>query len=174
MTHTYISNDDWDRMTDYSRVFASNIRRKLPDDWYITVDDIQSEMYGEIASMVRTYKPGKKSLVSYFYEFAEKRVYSKLMTEYRKLKRNVQISTGNDDNDTEVKHMVGEGDVEALTVSDDTKIESRDMVQTIMDNVDAKGRRICEMVMQGYGQDEIAMELGISHQAIAKRLTKMR
>lgn len=98
------------------------------------------------------------------------------MQEYGRLKRNLQIiDDTDDDDDTEVKHKIGIGDVKPLTVRDfGDRLEARDKVSVIMTKTDGTGRKICNMVMNGMKQDEIANELGISQQAIAKRLKKMR
>lgn len=165
---------DWLKLSDYCKIIAHRIMQRLPSDWYITEMDIQGNVYDTIVHLLSIYHDGKQSPVSWCYTYAESYTYRDLMREYKRIKRNIQITTSSNDDDDEVRHSTGEGDVKELTVSDDSRIEARDMVHTLMSRIDDKGKRICEMVMQGYGQDEIARELGISQQAIAKRLSKMR
>lgn len=167
------TKQEWLKLYDYIKISARNIKRKMPVDWDLSVEDIQGKLMDTVLHLIETYKAGGQSFVTYCYRLMEITTYRNLIQEYSRLKRNVQIVEDNDDD--EIKHQIGIGYVTPLTVRDlGDRLEARDNVKTIMYKTDKIGRKICDMVMNGMNQGEIAKELGISQQAVAKRLIKMR
>lgn len=170
------TKQEWIKLCDYARISARHLNRKLPMDWDLSVDEIQGKLMDTVLHLIDIYKAGGQSIVSYCYRLMEITTYRNLMQEYKRIKRNLEIVDDNrDDDDNEVKHQIGIGDVKALTVRDfGYKLETRDEVSVIIKKTDETGRKICDMIMNGNNQYEIARELGISQQAVAKRIKKMR
>ena len=115
---TTVSRDDWDKLSDYADIAAREIKSALPADWGITVEEIASYVLGVIAHLIDTYKQGATSLTSYCYIYAKPYAKRDLIREYRRLKRQIDISNylDPDDEDGNTRHEHGKADVQAITV----------------------------------------------------------
>lgn len=67
-----LSDADWLKLRDFSKVITANLKQKLPGDWYLSDDDIQGVVYGTFIKILRSYRPGAMSPTSYCWQFAEK------------------------------------------------------------------------------------------------------
>ena len=54
----HTSAKDWEKLIDFAHIIAKNIRAKLPSDWYITIEEIESEIFDTYGHFIENYKPG--------------------------------------------------------------------------------------------------------------------
>ena len=111
----HLSHEDWDKLKDLNTIATNAIRRKLPPDWPLTSEDINGAVYDTIIHLLGIYRTGTMSPVSFCWAYAEQYTYRDLMREYSRLKRQVSLDDVTDDED-EVRHEIGRGDVPELTV----------------------------------------------------------
>ena len=170
-----LSEKDWLKLRDFNKIIAKQIQTRLPSDWYLTSEDIEGAVYDTFIKLLNNYKEGAMSPTSYCWQFGEKWTYQTLMSEYKKLKNKVNIDElyGEDkDDDEPCRHKYGVGDVPSLTVDEREKQNVHDEVQALMSKANLIDRTIMQMVMEGKTLREIGSELGLSKDAVQKRLKK--
>ena len=115
---TIVSQADWLKLADYSKIAANEIRREIPADWNITTEEIASYVLGVIAHLIDTYKDGATSLTSYCYQYAKPYAKRDLLREYSRLKKQLDICDmlEPDDEEGTTRHEYGKADVQAITV----------------------------------------------------------
>lgn len=86
-----INEQEWLKLLDIAKLAAANCRRKLPSDWYITVEEITSAALGEVTHLVEQYEDGAASLTTYVWSLLEKHLMRDLLREYRRLKKQLDI-----------------------------------------------------------------------------------
>ena len=86
MRHLKLNEHDWMQLKDYSKIFAVEIRKKLPAEWSITIEDIEGSVFDTFIYLLGNYKDGAMSPVSYCYQFGLLKTYNRLMAEYNKHK----------------------------------------------------------------------------------------
>lgn len=148
---------------------------RLPADWYLSLDEIEGAVYDTFIKLLNNYEEGAMSPTSYCHQFGERYTFRDLMREYRKLKRQetLDVIYGEDkDDDEPCYHKYGIGDVPSLSVKDDDKLENRDSVSEIMGKANLIDKTIMNLVMEGKTLREIGEEVGLSKDAISKRLKK--
>lgn len=60
-----LSDEQWMKLRDFSKVITASLRKKLPGDWYLPDEDIQGAVYGVFIKILQSYKPGVMSPTSY-------------------------------------------------------------------------------------------------------------
>lgn len=80
---------DWQKLNAYNEVISLRLKKRLPKDWYLTLDEIKSEVNETFIKLIKVFVPklNGRSLTSWCYQYAEKITYNRLMTEYSKLKK---------------------------------------------------------------------------------------
>lgn len=98
---TRITEADWLKLRDYNKVIAKNLKKRIPVDWDLSLEDLESAVYGTFVKLFDLYESGAMSLVSYCWQFAEQYTYRDLIREYRKLKQQKTLDDlyGEDQND---------------------------------------------------------------------------
>ena len=172
-----LNEQDWLKLRDFNKIIAKQIQPRLPSDWYLTIEDIEGAVYDTFIKLLNNYKEGAMSPTSYCWQFGEQYTYRDLMREYKKLKNQVNIDElyGEDkDDDEPCKHKYGVGEVESLTVDEREEQNVHDEVQTLMSKANLIDRTIMQMFMEGKTLREIGSQLGLSKDAVAKRLKKYK
>lgn len=113
----HLTDEDWSKLRDLNRMVTSNIIRNIPSDWDISEDDISGAVYDTIIHLLNNYKPGDRSPVSYCWQYTEQYTMRDLRREYSEIKRQLHIidSDSSEDEDGNVHHEIGVGDVPGLT-----------------------------------------------------------
>lgn len=80
---------DWQKLDGFNKSISVKLKKRLPKDWNIPLEDIQSEVNDTFIKLIKLYVPmiNGWSLTTYCYQFAEKITYKKLMAEYSRLKK---------------------------------------------------------------------------------------
>lgn len=115
-----LNEQDWLKLRDFNKKIAASIQQKLPNDWAITLEDIEGAVYDTFIKILSTYKSGALSATSYCWLHGEQYTLRNLMREYRLLKKQVTLDDlyGEDKDDEPCNHKYGIGEVESLTVDD--------------------------------------------------------
>ena len=118
-----LSDADWLKLRDFSKAMAARLKKRLPCDWYLPVEDVQSAVYGTFIKLFNSYRPGAMSVTSYCYQYAERWTYLTLMAEYRRLKNQDDLDAvyGEDFDDEPCRHRYGSAEVKALSVDEREK-----------------------------------------------------
>ena len=131
---TKITEADWLKLRDWNRQITKRIMAKLPADWYLTSEDVEGAVYDSIISLLSTYKGGSMSATSYCYQYAEQYTMRDLIREYERLKRQVAISDEKEGDGETVRHEIGHGEAEELTV------DGQENLAAHFDRLDAKAK----------------------------------
>ena len=176
MKNLNLSEQDWLKLRDFNKQIAINIKKRLPTDWQLSLEEIEGAVYDTFVKLLNNYKEGAMSPTSYCWQFAEQYTYRDLIREYSQLKNQCtfDLMFGEDYDDRVCKHTYGVADVPSLTVDEREKQMVKDEVKTIMDKANLIDRTIMQMVMDGKTMKEIADEVGISTKQISRRLQKYR
>lgn len=111
-----IKEETWLKLNEYAKKIACMIQNKLPSDWPLEIEEIQSEVYQTFINLIACYKDGAMSVESWCWRYGEKATLKKLLTEYHLLKKqdtlyDIGELDDGDDGDV-VKHHVSRGDFE--------------------------------------------------------------
>lgn len=111
-----IKEDTWLKLNEYAKKIARMIQKKLPSDWPLGIEEIQSEVYQTFIKLIDNYKDGAMSVESWCWRYGEKATLKKLHDEYNRLKKQDTLYAigeldDGDDGDV-VKHNVSRGDFE--------------------------------------------------------------
>jgi hypothetical protein len=91
MKKQIISDDVWLQLYKLKDVIAKKLITKFPNHWRITKEEIADKAWSIILHYIDTYKPGKTSLTSYIFTYAEMATYRDLYVEYRKKSKQIDI-----------------------------------------------------------------------------------
>lgn len=173
---TKISDADWLKLRDFNHIISKNIKKRLPEDWDLTLDEIQSVVNGTFVQLLNNYREGAMSPTSYCWQFAERVAYNTLISEYRRLKAQWDFDDlfGEDkDDDEPCKHKVVDADIQRISVSERHTRENRMLVDQIIQAMPKIDQMIAQMIMEGYSEREVAKELGFeSKTSVVKRMKK--
>lgn len=155
------------------RKWTSDIRNKLPANFVVTDEEIDSDITYFCQYLASKFKFG--SYIAYCNKFVTKLVVDSLWGEYMLMDHGALADAYADfDEDYEdeysAQRQYGEYDADSYTAIED-EIENRDMTENIKnmakDNLD---RTIIMSILEGLTYDEIALKLKISKGTIAKRM----
>lgn len=153
--------------------WTNDIRKKLPANFVVTDEEIDSEITYVCQYLASKFKFG--SYIAYCNKFVTKLVVDSLWNEYKLLDHDAIVDAYVDFDDDyrnayTTKHQYGEYEVGEYTTIDE-EIQNRDMTENIKnmakDNID---RKIIMMILDGLTYDEIAQNLKISKGSIANRM----
>lgn len=162
-------------MRDFNKLISNKIRQRLPKDWQLTLDEIESAVYDTFIKLLNNYNDGAMSPTSYCFQFAEKYTYRDLIREYRRLKNQETLDAlyGEDYNDDEpCKHKVVNENANAVTTNPRHTLNIHLKVVELLDKMPKIDKMIAELIMDGKSYREIANEVGMSQVAVMKRMKK--
>lgn len=139
---------DWQKLDGFNKSISIKLKKRLPKDWNIPLEDIQSEVNDTFIKLIKLYVPmiNGWSLTTYCYQFAEKITYKKLMAEYSRLKKQVSIDEAFikkydrcedkslDFYERYFRHQYGFYDIEPFTTIE-KKIEIKDLIDNVFKNI---------------------------------------
>ena len=155
------------------RKWTSDIRNKLPANFVITDEEIDSEITYLCQYLASKFKFG--SYIAYCNKFVTKLVVDAIWREYMLLDHGALADAYADfeesyEEEYSAQRQYGEYDANAYTAIED-EIENKDMTENIKnmakDNID---REIIALILEGMTYDEIASKLKISTKTIQRRM----
>lgn len=167
---------DWLKLDAFNKKISLKILKRLPKDWKLSIEDIQSEVNETFIKLIKLYNPmiGGWSLTTYCYQYAEKITFDRLMKEYTKLKKQISINDAfikKYDNDY-MHHQYGYYDVMPYFTID-RQIELQDIVDQLLSINNNIDRSIIELILfQDMKYADISNKLHISPSTISRRLKK--
>lgn len=159
----------------WKKINSSKDSQKISTFRFIDKEDLKSIVYQEIYYLAWKYKDGEMSLTTYILEYLEKRVWNNLFKNYNFPNETKYIEDMMKDDDSQMDYMERRsyGEYEFETMKDIGKeIEDRDLISTFFNNADEINRQIFEQYYNGYSLGEIAKGLGMTKQAVDKRIKK--
>ena len=164
----HISYSDWLKLKSYSESVYKEIQKKLPSDFKLTDNEIQSAFYWSILNLVKIYREGPMPFVVYCYRYAKIYTLSQLLKDYKKLKK-FEFSDGLSYlNDTEYEFEL---DISTNKDYEET-FYNKLFCNELLEKMNETDRHIAQSIMNGHSYEEIAQELGVSKMAITKRMRK--
>jgi hypothetical protein len=171
-----ITDKTWCSLSAYAEAITNKIiySEKLPGD--INKDEIKSEVYNQFGYLINNYKPGSRSLQSYCYEYAPKRVVNELWKEYKvwndyNKKAYVEFDDGED---FEEHHQYGKYEKDQY-IGIITYLETKDLIAKIEE--EAKNEdfvKVLAMMKNGMTEREIAMILDMSQSTLHRKIESFR
>jgi RNA polymerase sigma factor (sigma-70 family) len=166
-----------DKLNGYAQKLASEIvndKTKMPFLYShcINRDDVLMEVSLAFLAIAKTFKEkaGGRALPSYCYQWGK-------MTAWRNIKRRFSSKAKTipfEKMDYAVNHLYGESENLSVVVEDArSSIEESDLIDVLYCLADETERHIIRRMLRGYGILAIAEEIGISRQAISKRLRRL-
>lgn len=155
------------------RKWTSDIRKKLPANFVVTDEEIDSEITYFCQYLASKFKFG--SYIAYCSKFVTKLVVDSIWREYILLDHGALADAYADfeedyEDEYSAQRQYGEYDADAYTAIED-EIENRDMTENIKnmakDNID---KTIIQLILEGMAYDEIASKLKISTKTIQRRM----
>ncbi len=162
-------------MSDYARLFTRKIREEEHfKDLKLTEEEVMHEVNLAFLKIAKNFKPkeGGRSLRSYCYEYGMKKALGQIQRMFRYICEqldSIQIV----EFDEEVHHQYGRYDFEPQTQLAEV-LEMNDIIEQLNNIGDNTDRRIVKLLLDGYSQREIGRLIGITSQAISKRLKRLR
>ena len=157
-----LTASDWTKLQDYATIFSREILEKLPEDYIITLTEVQSAYFDSIFHLAEIYRKNPQddgfslSFTSYCYKYAKTHTLRNLYREYRRL-----------------KHQEAEYDLADIS-SKELSMSTKLFCDDLLERMDENDRHIAEMIMEGYSYEEIAKELGTNKMDISRRIKKYR
>lgn len=164
----HISYSDWLKLKSYGESVYKEIQKKLPSDFKLTDNEIQSAFYQSILNLVKIYREGPMPFVVYCYRYAKIYTLSRLLKDYKKLKK-FEFSAGLSYlNDTEYEFEL---DISTNKDYEET-FYTKLLCDDLLEKMDETDRRIAQMIIQGFSYQEIGKELGTNKMDISRRMKK--
>ena len=163
-------------MKDYAKVFTSKILSRLSIHYNLyrmKKEDVETEVKAEFLQLARNFKPkkGGRSLRTYCYEYGYKKAMRKIQKQYNLIWNNLE-SIPIEEYDEEVHHQYGTylfpPRKELIEVLDE-----RDTIDRLFTMADEIDKKIMILFLSDFSMREIEKRIGISHQAISKRLQRL-
>lgn len=178
MNRLNLSDSDWLKLSEYNNVIANKIKKQLPVDWQMSLEDIKSAVYDTIIKLGSIYKEGSQSFLSYCYQYACQYTYRDLIREYKRLKHQETLDAlYNDDLDDSqpCRHRYGEAEVKALSVDERNTVADKIQVNELLEKMPKIDRMIAKLILKGYSYDDIVKELGFDNKMqIVRRMQKYK
>ena len=163
-----ISYFDWLKLKSYSESVYKEIQKKLPSDFKLTDNEIQSAFYQSILNLVKIYREGPMPFDVYCYRYAKIYTLSRLLKDYKKLNK-FEFSAG-------LSYLNDNQYGFELDISTNKDYEetfyNKLLCDDLLEKMDDKDKRIADMIMNGHSYEEIGKVLKISPAAIVKRMRK--
>lgn len=135
--------------------------------------EIEAEIIHQMMILSKSFDGKRDNYLGYAKQYVILRTVQAITREHINISRcNIDDMYNADDNN-EIKHQVLKYENEYNRTLSQKKMIADDIL-SIVDMMDDMDKKIAHMIIDGLTQDEISDKLGISQQAISKRLTKMQ
>lgn len=158
-----LTEQDWLKLRDYCKHTAQDVMRKLPADWYLPAEEVESAVFDSIIKLLHVYKPGPMSPVTWCWRYMEKQTLRDLFKEYRRMKSQVGLE--------ELDNPFAAPPSKSARKS----VEERDLVAKASELAETHGLgAVVEDLKDGRTEREMADSLGVTQQAVHKKVEKLR
>ena len=179
MTYT---DKDLDNFLRYHQEYRTNyldndiktVNHKLTTKYGIKLysHEIEAEIMHQMMILSKSFDNKKDNYLGYAKQYVIVRTVQAITRDHKNISRCNIDDMYNDDNN-EIKHQIVKYEMEYnRTLSQKTLIA--DDILSIVDMMDDTDKKIAHLIIDGLTQEQISDKLGISQQAISKRLTKMK
>ena len=166
-----------DKLNGYAQKLASEIvndKTKMPFLYShcINRDDVLMEVSLAFLAIAKTFKEkaGGRALPSYCYQWGKMTAWRNIKRRFSSKARTIPFKKM----DYAISHLYGEAEDLSVVVDDArSSIEDTDLIEVLYNLADATERQIIRRMLRGYDIHDIAEEIGISRQAISKRLRRL-
>ena len=159
--------------------FANNIadeiikEDKLPSDYHLSRNDVVHEVNLAFVSIAQSYRPKTDgvSLHTYCYQYGKRTAIRNIWRTYNEIKDKwptIPIEEAGE----EIHRQYGRYDFEPRKELVEV-LEESDAIKNLRKMADETDKRIIELLLQGYSKREIESRIGLSHQAISKRMRRL-
>lgn len=163
-----------DKLNGYAQKIARDIvddKAKIPFLYShcIDKDDVLMEVSLAFLAIAKTFKEkaGGRALASYCYEWGKRKAWQNIKRRFSSKAKTIPFEKM----DYAVNHLYGESENLSVVVDDArSSIEDTDLIEVLFQLADTKDKLIMQKILCGYGIRDIEKQIGISHQAISKRL----
>ena len=134
--------------------------------------EIEAEIIKQMMILSKSFDGKRNNYLCYAKQWVIKRTIQAIFREHTNISRCNIDDMYNDDNN-EIKHQIVKYEMEynrSLT----QKTMIADDILSIVDMMDDMDKDIANMIIDGLNQDQISDKLGISQQAISKRINNMK
>ena len=170
-----LSDEQWMKLRDFSKVITASLRKKLPGDWYLPDEDIQGAVYGVFIKILQSYRPGAMSPTSYCWQYGERSALQALLREYRRIKSQVPFEDVENPPEDEYGELREYGEYEIEPYKDMSEhIEQQDYADRVQKIADAHGLGKIARLLKTMTEREIAEELCQSQPAVHRKIEKLR
>ena len=169
-----LTENDWLKLRDFNKTISKKIKQRLPKDWQLTEEEIESSVYDTFIKLLNNYVEGAMSPTSYCYQYAEQYTYRDLIREYRHLKNQEILDDiyGEDKDDKPCRHKIVNENANALTATPIHSLNIHLKVAEILDKMPKIDKMIAELIMDGKSYRQIADEIGMDKMTIQRRMKK--
>jgi len=174
-----MTKDELDKLLSDIGGFATNFadeiikEERLPKDYYLSRNDVIHEVNLAFVSIAKTYKPKSDgvSLHTYCYHYGKQTAIRNIWRTYDEIKGKM-ATIPIEDAGEEIHRQYGRWDFvrrkELIEV-----LEETDAIENLRMMADDTDRRIIDLLLQGYSKREIEGRIGLSHQAVSKRMRRL-
>lgn len=174
-----MTKDELDKLLSDIGGFATNFADEIikeerrPKDYYLSRNDVIHEVNLAFISIAQTYKPKANgvSLHTYCYRYGKQTAIRNIWRTYYEIKdkwATIPIEEAGE----EIHRQYGRCDFvrrkELIEV-----LEETDAIENLRMMADDTDRRIIDLLLQGYSKREIEGRIGLSHQAVSKRMRRL-
>lgn len=182
----YIDANIWNSLSGIAEYTTNEIWNErytlLPLDLNIGIDEIKSETYSEMGYLINKFNPDLNvPLKAYIFIYLKKLVVNNIHRDYLKVHDSYAEfidgqgkrydKYGNLITDYIEQHQVGQYEFECCK-SIRKEIEQRDIIDDIFSKANKLDKEIMTRYFNGESMSEIAVDYGMTKQAIKKRLMK--
>ena len=146
---------------------------KLPSDYHLSRNDVIHEVNLAFVSIAQTYRPKTDgvSLHTYCYQYGKRTAIRNIWRTYDEIKGKL-ATIPIEEVGEEIHRQYGRYDFvprkELVEV-----LEESDTIENLRKMADETDKRIIELLLHGYSKREIESRIGLSHQAISKRIRRL-
>lgn len=146
---------------------------KLPSDYHLSRNDVIHEVNLAFVSIAQTYrsKTNGVSLHTYCYQYGKKTAIRNIWRTYDEIKDKL-ATIPIEEAGEEIHRQYGRYNFvprkELVEV-----LEESDAIENLRKMADETDKRIIELLLYGYSKREIEGRIGLSHQAISKRMRRL-
>ena len=174
-----MTKEELDKLLSNIGGFANNIadeiikENKIPSDYHLSRNDVVHEVNLAFVAIAQTYRPKANgvSLHTYCYRYGKRTAIRNIWRTYDEIKdkwATIPIEEAGE----EIHRQYGRYDFvprkELVEV-----LEESDAIENLRKMADETDRRIIDLLIQGYSKREIENRIGLSHQAISKRMRRL-
>lgn len=170
------ANHHRELINNWYQKWTSEVRKRLPQDFVVTDDEIDSEITYQCQYLSSIFRGG--NYPAFCNRYVVNRAVAEFWNEYKLLDHDSIIDAykefENDYADSyNVSHQYGEYTTNAYSTIDD-KIENNDIAENLKTIAnDSIGRQIVQLWLEGFPYEVIAQKLNISTKTIQRRIKEI-